>query len=49
MAEGGYTRLSGVMAVDRSSGLLLRLELQCANSEYALRRRLMRVEPAAPA
>lgn len=49
MAEGGYTRLSGVMAVDRGSGLLLRLELQCANSEYALRRRLMRVEPAAPA
>jgi hypothetical protein len=49
MVEGGYTRLSGVMAIDRSSGLLLRLELQCANAEYSLRRRLMRVEPAPPA
>jgi hypothetical protein len=33
------------MAVDRSSGLLLRLELRCANPEFSLRRRLMRVEP----
>jgi hypothetical protein len=42
--EGGSTRLSGVMAVDRSSGLLLRLELSCANPAYATRRRLTRVE-----
>ncbi len=47
MGEQASTRLSGVMAVDRSSGLLLRLELQCANSEFALRRRLMRIEPPA--
>jgi hypothetical protein len=44
-ADGGSTRLSGVMAVDRSSGLLLRLELSCANPAYAMRRRLTRVEP----
>lgn len=41
------TRLDGVMAVDTDSGLLLRLELRCANPEFALRRRLLRVEPAA--
>lgn len=42
----GSTRLDGVMAVDRNSGVLLRLELGCANADYALRRRLQRVEPA---
>lgn len=42
----GLTRLDGVMAVDRRSGLLLRLELRCANPEFALRRRLLRVEGA---
>lgn len=47
LGEGVSTRLSGVMAVDRASGMLLRLELSCANPEFALRRRLMRVEPAA--
>jgi hypothetical protein len=47
LAEGGSTRLNGVMAVDRASGLLLRLELSCANPDYAMRRRLLRVEPAA--
>ena len=41
------TRLDGVMAVDRHSGVLLRLELRCANPEFALRRRLQRIEPAA--
>ncbi|MCG3190255.1 MAG: hypothetical protein LKCHEGNO_02902 [Burkholderiaceae bacterium] len=45
--EGGFVRLSGVMAVDRASGLLLRLDLSCANPAFAMRRRLMRVEPAA--
>jgi hypothetical protein len=38
------TRLDGVMAVDRRSGVVLRLELRCANSQFALRRRLLRVE-----
>ncbi|HSW03705.1 hypothetical protein [Aquabacterium sp.] len=38
------TRLDGVMAVDRRSGVLMRLELRCANSRFALRRRLLRVE-----
>lgn len=42
----GSTRLDGVMAVDRNSGVLLRLELGCANPDYALRRRLQRVESA---
>ena len=40
-------RLDGVMAIDRHSGVLLRLELTCDNSQYALRRRLLRVETAA--
>ena len=44
---GTSTRLDGVMAVDRRSGVLLRIELRCANSEFALRRRLLRVESAA--
>jgi hypothetical protein len=39
--------LNGVMAVDRTSGLLLRLELSCSNPEFAMRRRLTRVESAA--
>ncbi len=43
--ESGSTRIDGVMAVDRRSGLLLRLELRCANAAFSLRRRLMRVEP----
>lgn len=43
----GSTRLDGVMAVDRHSGVLLRLDLRCANPEYALRRRLVRVEAPA--
>jgi hypothetical protein len=44
LGEGSSTRLNGVMAVDRASGMLLRLELSCANPDFALRRRLMRVE-----
>ncbi|WP_228027205.1 hypothetical protein [Pseudaquabacterium pictum] len=40
------TRLDGVMAVDRTNGLLLRLELRCANPEFSVRRRLVRVEGA---
>jgi hypothetical protein len=45
--DGGFARLNGVMAVDRTSGLLLRLELSCSNPDFAMRRRLTRVEAAA--
>jgi hypothetical protein len=38
------TRLDGVMVVDRASGLLLRLELRSGNPDYAVRRRLLRIE-----
>jgi hypothetical protein len=44
--NGENVRLDGVMAVDGASGLLLRLDLRCPNPDYALRRRLMRIEPA---
>ncbi len=47
MGENDSTRITGVMAVDRSSGLLLRLELSSANPAYSMRRRLVRVEPPA--
>ena len=47
LAEGS-SRLDGVMSVDRASGVLLRLELRCANADFSLRRRLLRVEAAAP-
>ncbi len=47
-SSDGSTRLDGVMAVDRRSGVLLRLELRCNNPDYAIRRRLMRVETALP-
>jgi hypothetical protein len=47
-ANDGSTRLDGVMAVDRRSGVLLRLDLRSANPAFAVRRRLMRVEAAAP-
>ena len=40
------TRVDGVMVVDRKSGVLLRLELRSANPEFALRRTLLRIEPA---
>jgi hypothetical protein len=46
MGDNDSTRISGVMAVDRSSGLLLRLELSSSNPAYSMRRRLVRVEPA---
>lgn len=42
----GSTRMDGVMAVDRSSGVLMRLELTSSNPDYALRRRLVAVERA---
>lgn len=43
-AQGGSTRIEGMMAVDRASGVLLRLELSSANPDFALRRRLLRIE-----
>ena len=44
--DQGSTRLDGVMAVDRRNGLLLRLELRSGNPDFAVRRRLVRVEAA---
>lgn len=46
VAGSPSTRLDGVMAIDRTSGLLLRLELRCDNPAFVLRRRLLRVEAA---
>jgi hypothetical protein len=43
------TRVEGAMVVDRDSGVLLRLDLKSADAGFALQRRLMRIEPAAPA
>lgn len=42
------TRVWGVIVVDRSSGVLLRLDLSSANPLFALQRRLVRVDAAAP-
>lgn len=45
----GYpSRLEGVMVVDRTSGVLLRLELRGPNPDFAVRRTLLRVEPRQP-
>ncbi len=41
------TRVEGAIVVDRSSGVLLRLDLVSAQREFSLQRRLARVEPAA--
>ena len=41
-----WTRLDGVMVVDRASGVLLRLDLRSAQAGFSLQRRLLRVEPA---
>jgi hypothetical protein len=43
-----FTRVNGALVVDRRSGVLLRLDLRSAHETFALQRRLMRVEPAAP-
>ncbi len=43
------TRVDGAMVVDRASGVLLRLDLRSAISEFSLQRRLVRVEAAPPA
>lgn len=39
-------RIDGMLMVDRASGVLLRLELRSDEPAYALRRRLVRIEPA---
>jgi hypothetical protein len=39
-------RIDGVMVVDRRSGILLRLELRSGDADFALRRTLLRIEPA---
>ena len=41
-----FTRVEGALVVDRSSGVLLRLDLRSAAPGFSLQRRLMRVEPA---
>ena len=43
-----YTRVDGAIVVDRTSGVLLRLDLRSADASFSLQRRLMRVEAAAP-
>jgi hypothetical protein len=43
-----YTRVDGVIVIDRSSGLLLRLELRSAHPAFNLQRKLLRLEPGAP-
>lgn len=45
---GRSARLDGVMAIDRPSGLLLRLDLRCDNPDFALQRRLLRIVSAGP-
>lgn len=40
------TRVDGVLVIDRSSGVLLRLDLSSANPAFALQRRLLRVDAA---
>jgi len=41
------TRLDGVLAVDRASGVLLRLDLRSADADFSLRRTLLRIDAAA--
>jgi hypothetical protein len=43
-----FTRIDGAIAVDRHSGVLLRLDLRCAKPVFNLQRRLARVVPASP-
>ena len=42
-----YTRVDGALVVDRTSGVLLRLDLRSANPVFQVQRRLVRVEAAA--
>jgi len=45
----GSTRLGGALVIDRSSGVLLRLDLRSAQAPFRVMRRLARVERAEPA
>ena len=47
LGSDGSARIDGVLAVDRQSGVLLRLELRSGNPDFVLRRRLMRIETRA--
>ena len=47
-AGDSFTRIDGAIAVDRHSGVLLRLDLRCAKPQFNLQRRLARVVPATP-
>jgi len=48
--KGRYTTaVKGAMVVDRVNGLLLRLDLSSSNPNFALQRRLQRIQAAAPA
>jgi hypothetical protein len=44
-----YAPVSGALVVDRSSGLMLRLDLRSASPSFSLQRRLARVESAVAA
>ncbi len=44
----GSTRLEGALAIDRASGVLLRLDLRSAQPPFGVLRRLVRVEPVPP-
>jgi hypothetical protein len=39
-----YTRVDGAVVIDRTSGVLLRLDLRSANPAFSLQRRLVRVD-----
>ena len=43
-----FTRVEGSMAVERSSGVLLRLDLRSAQDTFSLQRRLVRIDPPSP-
>jgi hypothetical protein len=43
-----YTPVRGALVVDRSTGLLLRLDLSSSNPSFSLQRRLLRFEAPAP-
>jgi hypothetical protein len=42
------TRVDGALVVDRTSGVLLRLDLRSAQGSFSLQRRLVRIEAATP-
>lgn len=46
MRGDAATRLDGMLAVDRASGVLMRLELRSSDPGFSLRRRLARIESA---